>query len=26
VFPSGVYYYRLQTGNFSEVKKLLLVQ
>jgi hypothetical protein len=25
-FPSGVYFYRLQTGNFSAMKKLILLK
>lgn len=25
-FPSGVYFYRLVTGNFNEVKKLVLIK
>ena len=25
-FPSGVYFYRLQVGNFSDTKKLILVK
>ena len=24
--PSGVYYYRLQTGDFQDVKKMVLVR
>jgi len=25
-FTSGVYFYKIQTGNFSDVKKMLLVK
>ncbi len=25
-FPSGVYYYRIQMGNFAETKKMILIK
>jgi len=25
-FPSGVYYYRLETGNFTDTKKIILIK
>ena len=25
-YPSGVYFYKLETGNFSQTKKLILIK
>jgi len=26
VLPSGIYYYKLQTGNYESVKQMLLIK